>query len=102
MADRDGVSAALDRFCASCAEIAELPLDALTIPEQFTVLETIETGCRQLPVAEHRALNTIAAQATPEQLGGPVHNAIADRLHITPARPAAGCATPHCWARAPP
>ena len=85
VADRDGVIAALDRFRASCAEMAELPLDALTIPEQFTVLETIETGRRQLPAAEHRALNTITTQATPEQLGGPVHSAIADRLHITPA-----------------
>ena len=36
--DRDGVSAALDRFRASCAEMAALPLDALTVPEQFSVL----------------------------------------------------------------
>jgi hypothetical protein len=62
VADRDAVSAALQRFRACCAEMAALALDALTIPEQFSVLETIETGRRQLP--------------------------------------AAGCATPHCWARA--
>ena len=85
VADRDGVSAALDRFRASCAEMAELNFDVLTTPERLAVLQGIETGRRQLPVAEHQLITQLADQSAPEELGGPVHSAIADRLHITPA-----------------
>ena len=83
--DSEGVSAALDRFRASCAELAALPMDALSTPERFAVLQGIETGRRQLPAAEHQAINAIIAVATPAEIGGAPHAVLAQRLRISPA-----------------
>ena len=36
--DRDAVMAVLDRYRAAVAELADLPRDALGVPDMFTVL----------------------------------------------------------------
>ena len=79
------MSAVLDRYRAVCAELAGLRLDTLTTPEQFAVLEAIETGRRQLPVLEHEAISRIAARAGPGEIGGSLKQVLADRLRISPA-----------------
>src|SRR5215211_4695274 len=84
--DRDGVTAVLDRYRASCAEMAARSLDALTTPEWFSVLDVVETGRRMMPVVEHQAITQIAEHATPAEIGGPLPQVLADRLRITQGR----------------
>jgi len=83
--DRDGVTAVLDRYRASCAEMAARSLDALTTPEWFSVLDVVETGRRMMPVVEHQAITQIAEHAVPAEIGGPLPQVLADRLRITKA-----------------
>src|SRR5215471_2246988 len=81
--DRDGVMAVLERYRAAVSELVELRLDALDVPDLFVVLDTVEAGRCQVPVIEHDALNKIAAQATPAQIGKSLKKVLADRLRIT-------------------
>jgi hypothetical protein len=75
--------AVLARYRAAVSELIELPLDALNVPDLFTVLDTVEAGRCQVPVIEHDAINQIAAQATPAQIGKSLKKVLADRLRIT-------------------
>src|ERR1700749_3936099 len=59
--------------------------DALTTPERLVLLERLEHEARRLANPRHELINQIAAQATPEELGGKLPHALADRLHITRA-----------------
>jgi len=59
--------------------------DALTTPERFVLLEKLEHEGRRLVHPRHELVNQIAQQATPEELGGKLSHALADRLHITRA-----------------
>jgi hypothetical protein len=81
--DRDGVMAVLERYRAVVSELIDLPLDALDVPDLFVVLDIVEAGRRQLPVIEHDAINKIAGQATPEQIGKSLKKVLADRLSIS-------------------
>jgi hypothetical protein len=83
--DRDGVMAALERYRAAISELVDMPLDALDIPDLFTVLDTLQSGRCQVPVIEHHAINKIAAQARPEQIGRSLKSVLADRLRIRPS-----------------
>ncbi len=76
--------AVIDRYRAVVSELADLPLDALDVPDLFTLLDTTEAARCQVPVIEHRAINRIAAQATPEQIGKSLKKVLADRLRIKP------------------
>jgi hypothetical protein len=59
--------------------------DALTTPEQLAWLERVERLRRRLPALEHRVINTLARQATPEELGGKLPHAIAEAILISRA-----------------
>jgi Domain of unknown function (DUF222) len=57
--------------------------DALTTPERLTWLERLEQETRRLRVPSHQLINQLAEQAPPEELGGKLPHALADRLRIT-------------------
>jgi hypothetical protein len=81
--DRDDVMAVLARYRAAVSELVELRVDALDVPDLFTVLDTVQAGRCRVPVIEHDAINRIAALATPEQIGKSLKKVLADRLRIT-------------------
>jgi Domain of unknown function (DUF222) len=81
---RDAVMAVLDRYRMIVSELVDLPLDALAVPDLFAVLDTMETGRCQVSGIEHQAINRIAAQATPEQIGTSLKKVLAERLRIRP------------------
>ena len=58
--------------------------DALTTPERLTYLDKLELEARRLRVPGHALINQLAEQAPPEELGGRLSQALADRLRITP------------------
>jgi Domain of unknown function (DUF222) len=72
----DALDADLDRAC-------ELSFDALTTRERLRILVRLEKIARRLPVPGHQLINQLAEQASPEELGGKLPHALADRLHIT-------------------
>ncbi|MGV0636340.1 DUF222 domain-containing protein, partial [Mycolicibacillus trivialis] len=61
-----------------------LSLDALTTPERLNLLERIETLRRRLPGLERPLIDELT-HADPDELGGKLHWALADRLHLTRA-----------------
>ena len=66
----------MDRACA-------LSFEALTTPERLRILERLERVVRRVPAPAHQLINQLAEQAPPEELGGKLPHALADRLHIT-------------------
>ena len=58
---------------------------ALTTPERLALLERLEQETRRLRAPGHQLVNQLAEQAPPEELGGRLSHALADRLHITRA-----------------
>jgi hypothetical protein len=72
----DALDADLDRSCA-------LSFDALTNPERLRILMRLEKMARRLPVPGHELINQLAQQASQEELGAKLSDALADRLHIT-------------------
>jgi Domain of unknown function (DUF222) len=72
----DALDADLDRVC-------ELSFDALTTPERSRILERLERVARRLPVPGNELINQLAGQASPEELGGKLCHALAERLRIT-------------------
>jgi hypothetical protein len=62
--------------------------DALTTPERLTYLEKLELEARRLAFPGHQLINQLAERSDPEELGGRLSHALADRLRIT--RPDAG------------
>lgn len=83
--DRDEVMAVVERFQAAVTELINLPVDVLGVPDLFAVLEAVESGRCRLPAIEHQAINAVAAQATPEQIGRSLKTVLADRLRIRPS-----------------
>jgi hypothetical protein len=57
--------------------------DALTTPERLALLERLERETRRLRAPGHELLNQLAEQAGPEELGGALPHALADRLRIS-------------------
>ncbi|MBX9640238.1 MAG: 13E12 repeat family protein, partial [Mycobacteriaceae bacterium] len=74
----DALDAAVDRLC-------DLSFDVFTTPEFLRGLERLETVTRRLRTPQHALINHLAAQGTPEELGGKLPTALADRLRITKA-----------------
>ena len=62
--------------------------DALTTPERLTLLKKLEHESRRLAAPRHELINQLAEQATPDELGGKLSHALADRLNITRAEAA--------------
>jgi hypothetical protein len=83
--DREALSAALDGLDASFDKVAGFDCEALTTPEQLALLERFERLRRRIPAAEHPVINSVARQATPEELGGTLSHAIAEWTLISRA-----------------
>jgi hypothetical protein len=83
--DREALSAALDALDAAFDEAAEFDCETLTAREQLALLERFERLRRRLPAIEHRLINSIARQATAEELGGKLSHAIAEWTLISRA-----------------
>ncbi|ORB74284.1 HNH endonuclease signature motif containing protein [Mycobacterium scrofulaceum] len=81
--DREAIAADYAALHQVVSRIAEHSYDALTTPERFTYLESLEREMRRLPVAGHALISQIDSQATPAELGGKFAHVLADRLRIT-------------------
>jgi Domain of unknown function (DUF222) len=76
--DREAITAAFDAAEAAFDGVAALDCDALTTPEWLAWLERCERLRRRIPSLEHRPINSLARQATAEELGGKLSHAIAE------------------------
>jgi Domain of unknown function (DUF222) len=83
--DREAMTAAFDALDAAFDGVAGLDFDALTTPEQLALLERCGRLRRRLPAVEHPLINSVARQATPEELGGKLSHAIAEWTLISRA-----------------
>ncbi|MDT5260600.1 MAG: hypothetical protein QOD10_5680 [Mycobacterium sp.] len=70
---------------AAFDRVAKFDCEALSTPEQLALLERFERLRRRLPALEHPLINSIARQATPEELGGKLSHAIAEATLISRA-----------------
>ncbi len=80
---REEVQEDFDALHAAVSRIVEHCYDALTTPERLALLDRLEQETRRLRVPGHGLINQLAEQAPPEELGGTLSHALADRLHIT-------------------
>jgi Domain of unknown function (DUF222) len=83
--DREAIAAAVEALDAAVDTVTAMNVDALTTPEHFALLESIEGARRRLPAAEHASINHLARQATPEELGGKLSHALAEWMLISRA-----------------
>jgi len=86
--DREQVQQDFDALHGAVSRILEHCYDALTTPERLTLLDRLEQETRRLRVPGHELINQLAEQAPPEELGGKLSHALADRLRITPGEAA--------------
>lgn len=61
--------AAIERLRAARDEVAELPLDTLTVPELLHLLGELEVERRRQPTAEHRLIQTLRSRCEPADVG---------------------------------
>ncbi|RAU95643.1 hypothetical protein DQP58_12030 [Mycobacterium colombiense] len=85
ISDREQIQVDADALCAAAARFHQHSSAALTNPERLALLEKLESVTRKLQTPSHQLLNQLGAQADPEELGGKLPWALADRLHITRA-----------------
>ena len=83
MIDREALTAAFDTIDAAIDDLAGNDCDALATREQFAMLTRCEKVRRQLPAIEHPLINSLAREATPEELGGKLSHAIAEATLIS-------------------
>ncbi len=79
------MSAAFDALDAALDKVAGYDVDALATNDQLAALERYERLRRRIPAAEHPLINSLARQATPEELGGKLSHAIAEWTLISRA-----------------
>ncbi|MBY0290209.1 MAG: HNH endonuclease [Mycobacteriaceae bacterium] len=60
---------AVERLRAARDEVAELSLDALTVPELLNLLGELETDRRRQPTVEHRLIQSLRNRAEPAEVG---------------------------------
>lgn len=75
----DEAVAALDAVALHAAE----PSEMWDTRQRLDQLERIETLRRTLPALEHELINQLGAHALPEELGGKLSHALANRLRIS-------------------
>ena len=80
---RDEIQADLNSLRAAVSRVVGHSYDALTTPERLALLEGLERETRRLRAPGHELINQIAERAGPQELGGPLPHALADRLRIT-------------------
>jgi Domain of unknown function (DUF222) len=79
-----GFVAVLDALDAAMGATAAIDVAALTHADILTLLERLEVVARRLPVPGHRAINRLAAEANPIQLGATsLTNLLAERMRIS-------------------
>jgi hypothetical protein len=83
--DREAIVAAYDALDAAIEVVADLSYDGLVPRECLALLERSEKMRRRLPVPEHKLINQLARQATPEELGGKLSHAVAEWTLISRA-----------------
>ncbi len=83
--DREEIAVAFKALATAVDAVLELDFDALTTPERFAYLKQCEQARRRLPAVEHPLINGLRRQASPAELSGRLHWAIADRLLIARA-----------------
>ncbi len=79
------MTAAFDALDAAVDTVVALNFDALSTPERLALLERCERVRRRIPALEHPLINSVARQATPEELGGKLSHAIAEWTLISRA-----------------
>ncbi|WAC93649.1 HNH endonuclease signature motif containing protein [Mycobacterium sp. Aquia_213] len=80
---REEIVEDFDALRSAVSRVVGHSYDVLTTPERLSLLERLEQETRRLRVPGHELINQIAEQATPEELGGKVSHALADRLRIS-------------------
>jgi Domain of unknown function (DUF222) len=80
---REEIQGDFDALRAAVSRIVGHAFDALTTPERLALLEGLERETRRLRAPGHALINGLAEQAGPQELGGPLPHALADRLRIT-------------------
>ncbi len=85
---REEIAEVLDALDTDMERACALTFDALTTPERLRILVRLEKVARRLPVPGHELINQLTGQATRDELGGKLRDALADRLHITPGEAA--------------
>ncbi len=80
---REEIGEVLDALDADLDRVCGLSFDAVTNPERLRILVRLENVARRLPVPGHQLINQLAGEATRDELGGRLPDAVADRLHIT-------------------
>ena len=82
---REEIDAVFDALDAELGRMCGLTFDALTTQERLVLLERCERIRRRLPTVEHPLINQVARQSIPEELGGKLSHAIAERTLISRA-----------------
>ncbi|OMC43669.1 hypothetical protein A5745_17490 [Mycobacterium sp. IS-2888] len=85
---REEIVEVFDALKTDLERLGKLSFDVLTTPERLRALESLESAARRLRAPQHTLINQLGAQAGPEELGGPLRSALADRLRITKAEAA--------------
>ncbi|OBA64135.1 hypothetical protein A5647_03530 [Mycobacterium sp. 1100029.7] len=80
---REEILQDFDTLRAVVSRVLGHSYDALTTPERLGLLERLEQETRRLHVPAHQLINQLAEQAPPEELGGKLSHALADRLRLT-------------------
>ncbi len=88
MVDLEAMTAAFDALDAAVDAVAGLDFEALTTVEHLALLERCERVRRRIPAVEHPLINSLARQATPEELGGKLSHAVAEWTLISRAEAA--------------
>jgi hypothetical protein len=83
--DFEAMTAGFDSLDAAFDSMAGLPADSLATEQQLALLERCERVRRRLPALEHPLINSLARQATAEELGGKLSHAIAEWTLISRA-----------------
>jgi len=83
--DLEAMTAAFDALDAAFDEVTGSDCEALATSEQLALLERCERLRRRIPSVEHPLINSLARQATPEELGGTLSHAVAEWTLISRA-----------------
>jgi hypothetical protein len=82
------------------AERADQPVELMSTAQHLERLECVESLARILPALTHESINELREHASAQELGGPLRNAVADRLRIRRSEAARRIEEPPTWGRA--
>jgi hypothetical protein len=85
---REEIVEVFDALDHDAQRLCALSFDVLTTPERLRALERLERVARRLRAPQHGLINQLDTQASPVELGGSLHSALADRLRISKAEAA--------------